>query len=94
MFLILSVFCIENVKSDCVMYDICNKKGTLAQNCPYDGPPKPLNDTDAIEILKRMCGDFFTDGTVFISTLEFSLSKREFFGDKLSFLTCFKFNLR
>ncbi|XP_074041055.1 NPC intracellular cholesterol transporter 1 isoform X3 [Leptinotarsa decemlineata] len=39
----------------CIWYGECFKKGLYMQNCPYSGPAKPLNNTSALEILKRRC---------------------------------------
>ncbi|XP_019770254.2 NPC intracellular cholesterol transporter 1 isoform X2 [Dendroctonus ponderosae] len=41
-------------RGHCVWYGECHHQGTLAQNCPYDGPAKPLN-TSGAEILKKYC---------------------------------------
>ncbi|CAG9824583.1 unnamed protein product [Phaedon cochleariae] len=45
-------------KGQCVWYGECNLTpvSNTKQNCPYNGPPKPLNGT-GIEILKRRCPD-------------------------------------
>lgn len=46
----------------CIWYGQCNKD-PLAQNCYYEGPAKPLNDTKGLEILKRLCPDISPDAT-------------------------------
>jgi hypothetical protein len=57
-FLALTILTHE-IKSDCVMRDVCNTNGFVDQNCPYDGPALPLNNTVAEDILAKLCPDFF-----------------------------------
>lgn len=74
LFLVLSLsFGIFTNQADgnCAMYDVCNSNGITDQNCKYDGPGKPLNNTEAAEILRRRCVDFFTDGTYFFLRLDY-----------------------
>ncbi len=61
------------------MYDICNYKGKLAQNCWMDPPsePQPLNDTKAAQILREKCSHFFEDGNY--TLFNFFQSNRVFY---------------
>ncbi|XP_066248348.1 NPC intracellular cholesterol transporter 1 isoform X3 [Euwallacea similis] len=45
-----------NNNGHCVWYGECHKSAGLSQNCVYNGPPKPLNQTGA-DILKKWCPD-------------------------------------
>lgn len=48
----------------CIWYGQCNTKNILIQNCPYDGPAKPLDD-DGKKILAKWCPHLMTkDGQV------------------------------
>lgn len=59
------------IVGDCVMYDVCNRNTATEQNCPYYGAPIVLNDTTAVEtvkrtaeeILLRRCTDFFPNAS-------------------------------
>ncbi|XP_060521524.1 NPC intracellular cholesterol transporter 1 isoform X2 [Cylas formicarius] len=46
----------------CIWYGQCNQKGTLKQNCAYDGPPKPLNESGSA-ILAKWCPNMSSDLT-------------------------------
>lgn len=40
----------------CIWYGECNREANgLKQNCPYDGPPKPLNNVNGTELLRKWC---------------------------------------
>lgn len=39
----------------CIWYGECNSRNNLKQNCPYNGPGKPLNNPKGEEILNRLC---------------------------------------
>nr|CAH7739264.1 unnamed protein product [Callosobruchus chinensis] len=39
----------------CVWYGECNQKSSTKQNCPYDGPGKPMNEPKGNQLLKKWC---------------------------------------
>ncbi|VEN41344.1 unnamed protein product [Callosobruchus maculatus] len=39
----------------CVWYGECNQKSSTKQNCPYDGPGKPMDDPKGKQLLKKWC---------------------------------------
>ncbi|CAH1984193.1 unnamed protein product [Acanthoscelides obtectus] len=45
----------EGGAGHCVWYGECNKKSSTKQNCPYDGPAKPLDDAKGKALLKKWC---------------------------------------
>lgn len=58
----------NSVNGNCYSYDVCNRREVAfdeysEQNCPDDQPGRPLQDAEAIEILKRRCGHFYKDET-------------------------------
>lgn len=44
--------------SKCVMRGICGQDGKLRQNCPYDGPPIPVN-VSTEEVYRQLCPRLF-----------------------------------
>ncbi|XP_050436632.1 NPC intracellular cholesterol transporter 1-like [Adelges cooleyi] len=66
--IVLSIFCNYfasslALESTCVWYGECDYIGELPLNCRYDGPPKPLTDTQSLEVLQTWCPDFLKDNT-------------------------------
>ncbi|RZC34182.1 hypothetical protein BDFB_012047 [Asbolus verrucosus] len=55
-------------EAHCIWYGECNKKGLTKQNCPYDGPPKLLNNSDAIHTLSSWCPHLVPDLNSAVST--------------------------
>ncbi|KAH7727935.1 vacuolar membrane protein [Aphelenchoides avenae] len=49
--------------SKCVMRGICGQDGKLRQNCPYDGPPIPVN-VSTEEVYRQLCPRLFDDGNI------------------------------
>ncbi|XP_076272104.1 Niemann-Pick type C-1a isoform X2 [Rhynchophorus ferrugineus] len=45
---------LEPTQGQCIWYGQCNSKGSLKQNCLYNGPPKPL-DNSTRSIFKQWC---------------------------------------
>ncbi|XP_050298712.1 NPC intracellular cholesterol transporter 1 isoform X2 [Anthonomus grandis grandis] len=44
-----------NKGGHCIWYGQCNKVSSKTQNCPFDGPGKPLNTTNGIKNLNYWC---------------------------------------
>lgn len=44
----------------CIWYGQCNTNNYLEQNCPYDGPAKPL-DYEGQKILAKWCPELMVD---------------------------------
>lgn len=49
----------SNDNYTCVWYGQCGPEDPHKHNCPYDGPPQLLNDSEAETILKKRCPHFF-----------------------------------
>lgn len=46
----------------CVWYGECESdKFGRTLNCPYNGPPKMINNSNSIDVLKRWCPDFLEE---------------------------------
>ncbi|XP_044253675.1 NPC intracellular cholesterol transporter 1 isoform X1 [Tribolium madens] len=59
----------KDTQAHCVWYGECNTSPTgLKQYCPYDGPPKLLNDTTALETLSKWCPHLVSDSSQTINT--------------------------
>ncbi|XP_044760492.1 NPC intracellular cholesterol transporter 1 isoform X1 [Coccinella septempunctata] len=52
----------QDTSSHCVWYGECHIRGNVKQNCPYNGPAKPLS-ADGVDILKRRCPHLVKNGT-------------------------------
>lgn len=39
----------------CAMRGVCGQRGHMHQNCPYNGPPKPLDDPHDGDLLRQLC---------------------------------------
>lgn len=46
----------------CAMYGVCAQNDKLKMNCPYDGPPKQLNQSNAVKQIRQLCPHLFADG--------------------------------
>lgn len=44
----------------CSMYGECQEGPTGNLNCVYDGPPKPMNESEGLEILRTYCPNIVT----------------------------------
>ncbi|XP_050509784.1 NPC intracellular cholesterol transporter 1 isoform X4 [Diabrotica virgifera virgifera] len=54
----------QDAGGHCIWYGVCyTDEDGLSKNCVYNGTAKPLNDTDAISILKRRCPYISPDAT-------------------------------
>ncbi|XP_014273548.1 NPC intracellular cholesterol transporter 1 homolog 1b [Halyomorpha halys] len=62
-FLVLFILVLElrHAASDCVMYGYCHSQGNLYQQCVYEGPPKLLTNSTALELLKKYCPDYYNE---------------------------------
>lgn len=59
----------------CMWFGVCNVEGSHAQNCPYDGPGMPLNQSDhvALEIIQRRCPEYYNSPEDLVCCTEESL---------------------
>ncbi|KHN80510.1 Niemann-Pick C1 protein [Toxocara canis] len=46
----------------CTMRGVCGQRGHMHQNCPYNGPPKPLDDSQDRDLLRQLCPHLYQDG--------------------------------
>ncbi|XP_039756217.1 NPC intracellular cholesterol transporter 1 isoform X2 [Pararge aegeria] len=52
-----------SAEGQCIWYGVCSKKSESKQkNCAYNGPPKPIRDVRAMEILEKYCPDIAAEG--------------------------------
>lgn len=58
--------------ADCVWYDKCYRVGIHDQNCPYEGPGFPLEESPgiphrkAIEVLQKRCPELYEGGELIL----------------------------
>ncbi|XP_044740740.1 NPC intracellular cholesterol transporter 1 isoform X2 [Chrysoperla carnea] len=62
LYLLIKIQAADNNTYECVWYGQCNKDNMgRMQNCVYNGPPKPLNDTNAQALLAKWCPHLIKD---------------------------------
>ncbi|XP_015908024.1 NPC intracellular cholesterol transporter 1 isoform X1 [Parasteatoda tepidariorum] len=57
----LSLNCVNEVQSDCVMNDFCGENDFGDATCSYNGTAKLLDDEESLEILKEICPEMLRE---------------------------------